>query len=221
MSATIYITSDCTCPQALTCPSCGTDFSSYDYEEHDNLEYGGTCPICHDDRLELSSGEWFCYGCFTDSEDEVKAHVIDKYKASCPHRVSYYGAENVGWQNRSSWGIIDNDDISVHYFAPNTDWNQTWTLTNSNTIKITQSHHDSPTGEFVTIRPLTGLDVLKYQAGYTVWFDCPECERWAPAIPPSSPDERVFCEEEDCSGSWSVEEFAELFEDDLVKNVDI
>lgn len=221
MSATVDITSDCTCPQHLTCPSCGADFSSYDYEEHEDLELGGTCPICHDDRLELTSGEWFCYGCFTDSEDEVKAHVINPYVSACSTSASYYGAENVGWQNRSGWGLIDNDDISVRYFAPNSDFNQTWTLTNNNTIELSQSHHDSPMGESVTIRPLTGLDVLKYQAGYCVDFDCPECEQWSSASVPSSPDEPVVCREEDCSGSWSVEEFAELFEDDLVNNVDI
>lgn len=221
MSATFDIASNCTCPQHLTCPSCDADFSSYDCEEHEDIEPYAVCPMCHDGRLDVSGGEWVCYGCFSDAEDMLKTIIIDKYVSSCPTPASYYGAKNVGWQNRSGWGIIDNDDISVHYFAPNTAWDQTWTLTNNNTIEMTQSHHDSPTGEFVTIRPLTGLDVLKYQAGYSVDFDCPECEVWSSAAVPSSPDESVFCEEEDCSGSWSVEEFAELFEDDLVNNVDI
>lgn len=53
MSATIDITTDCTCPQHLKCPACDAEFSSYDYEGPENLEYYSTCPICHDGRLDV------------------------------------------------------------------------------------------------------------------------------------------------------------------------
>lgn len=218
MSETVYITSECTCPQDLECLSCSA--TSEDATWYGEKEPGDLCPECQDDNLTLI-GDWNCYGCFQDAEYELKHSVIDKYKASCPHRVSYYGAENVGWQNRSGWGLIDNDNISVHYFAPNSDFNHEWTLTNNNTIEIGQSHHDSPMGESITIRPATALDVLRQSTGYRVDFDCSECELWTSVYVPTSFDEPMMCETEDCTGSWSVEEFAEKFEDDLLSNADV
>lgn len=135
------VTNECQCLYCTRC-ECGFQSSYFDIE----------CPECKAD------GEWAgdCFECFDDMSEPV-LEVAAAWFAANPSEADLYtiAGENLGWQRRSGYKVIDASDNVIDAIAVDTTWRQTWTInpTPGGEFTATMSHHDVPTGSSYTIRP--------------------------------------------------------------------
>lgn len=133
----------------------------YLLDDEDYLEHIGYDPedgekpmIDYDDYYVqdvMRSDEYFALDQVKETVNEWIDNLDDEYTD-----VLIEG-KNMGWMRRSGMKIISLDELSnnpVYSIAPDTDVTQTWRNDNG-VLTVTQSHHDAPTGESYTFKPLT------------------------------------------------------------------
>lgn len=118
----------------------------------------GECLECGSEvEWDEAHAEWFPCDCFELTADylttELAAALPDTSDSNSIAVVRIEG-RNLGWRNLTGYRVMSRDDFldNPHEaIAPErTEWTQRWTI-GPDGVECMQSHHDSPTGEYITV----------------------------------------------------------------------
>ena len=121
------------------------------------VEYGEPCVEC--ESKDHMNYDIECYGSCVDDmdflKDDIKAwqrmHRNKYVLATCKETHPLFGHPRTGYK------VMKMDSDFSNMISPDTtDWSQHWTveIKRGGTLKCVQSHHDHPTGQFITFEPL-------------------------------------------------------------------
>lgn len=160
MSTTITYEADHIC---YYCDHCGRCYDS------DDIDYIGGLAVCpskdYDDDEHVIN--YIDCDCCEYTEGSI-AHELARWTHANPSPEDLYliTGSDMGWMRRSGCKITEIDyDHPTGMIGVDSDFTQRWKFEKDlkgSEVSIIQSHHDAPTGESYTMKPLSPMDYLLY-----------------------------------------------------------
>ena len=151
MDNTIEFSNTCSCTE-FHCEECEADMV-FGSDEDDTV-----CETCGSEDITYNGAPWDCY--CAEEGPSFAQEIWEAWTATHPAPYGWYicDGSGLGWQNRSGLRPLNADvDNILEEFSLDTDWTMYFPrlhdAPNAETFHISRSHHDSPMGESIEIKP--------------------------------------------------------------------